>query len=271
MDHSNNALSVLQLKTLQAEFNEISREFADKAKLLAPQIAAAEAAARKDENLKLLKTFSPNGAVDFDGRDVTVYINRSADMGTGFAGFAGQAVRSLMGVRTATEDCTNSRITGNFWSAGTPNGIKIGDIGSIDGLLSKPAAGTAKDILPVAKEILNNNTPDRAGDKPRHYIILLPATLSDDVVFARQLFDAAQNLNPKATFDYVVCGGVEADAYATAKKLCPTASPTRDAIVVSKSDDIASVITSILKQRVETSPVAKKPEIQPVTAPKPAA
>ena len=268
MDYSDSKLTVLQLKTLQAEFNQISREFADKAKLLAPQIAAAEAAARREENLKTLKTFSANGVDGFDGRDVTVYINRSADMGTGFAGFAGQAVTALMSVKTATEDCTNSRIAGNFWSAGAPNAIKIGDIGSIDGLLSKPAAGAAKDMLPVAKEILNNNTPDRAGDKPRHYIIVLPATLSDDAVAARRLFDATQSLNGKATFDYVICGGLEADAYATAKKLCPATSPTRDAIVVAKADDIAGVLTGILKQRVEANPVAK---VQPVTAPKPAA
>lgn len=245
-----NGLTLSQLKKQHGEYRQIAAEFADKASKLEPHIACLEEKARKKQKEALLKDISAGGAAAFENRDVVFLINRSAAMGEGFAGFAGSAVLAAMELHDAAQLCDNAKISASFWGSGSSVAVKFGDFGAIDALVSKTAPATATDILPVAKEILTANTPDRADGRPRHYIIVAPVEMATDRVAAKKIMEAVLAFNPAATIDVVLCGKMDVKAFAVASSVTPVLGDDCPLAGVEKPENLAARIKTLLGARL---------------------
>jgi hypothetical protein len=122
-------------------------------------------------------------------------------------------------------------------------------------------------LLPLAKKLLEWNTPDVQDGRAKSYIIIAPAMTSnnkpgpnDNLEQAASILDAVLKLNPKAGIDLIVCGTSESG-------WMPIERPGLRITKASTPEDVRSALTGLLKQRLEGMAVSATPAAKAVVPP----
>lgn len=284
-------LEIDQLRISRADYADIAKQTQQTLAVLDFEIAKLEMLARKNQQRDYARMLSPEAVENLTGREIVFLINRSSAMGEGFAAYIGAAVRAAAEVKSAADIVVDDiraakikalkeeakergeveptidprtisvpmSIGAAFWGSGNTVAVKFDDAGALQSLVGKTAPGTARDLLPVAKEMLNRNTPDVAPSLHRHYVLITPNTVADDAVAAAEIINAASLLNPRLTLDIVVCGRYDAG---NVDQIAPRVRGT-NVFEASSADEVKQAIDALVKKRVAGSTVTPKNNMEP--------
>lgn len=233
-----------KLRAARDEFNDL----ATRAKAAAGKLESAmweaqssELRAKLDE---VLHQFIPT--VDkspLKGHDIVFLINKSEDMGEGFSSPIGAALSTASSLAAATGG-HDVKVSAILWEGGSTKSVYLGDADRMEKARDKTKS-TAKDLLPAVKEIMVGNTPDKQDARTRHYIIISPGNLTDNLDHSAQMINTAMQLNPRLTFDFVSFG----DGNGNVRDLVAKLNQNAGNFLVQKHEDLNGVIMGILTTR----------------------
>lgn len=276
-------LELDQLRISRADYADIAKQTQQTLAALDFQIAKAEMLIRKNEQRDYARTLSPDAVENLTGREFIFLINRSSAMGEGFSAYIGEAVRAAAELKSAAdvvvEDIRTAKINAlkdaakergevettvdprtiavplsvgaAFWGSGNSVAVKFDDAGALQSLVGKTAPGRACDLLPVAKEMLNRNTPDVVSTLHRHYVLITPNDVADDTIAAAKIMEAASILNPRLTLDIIVCGRYDEG---NIDQIAPRVRGT-NVFEASTPAEIKQAVDALVKKRVAGSTV----------------
>lgn len=223
---------------------------------------AQVAEALQEKNAVLAQFVPGSDTAALAGHDVVFLINKSKGMGGGMESALGVAVDTMYQVSYATKSIEGFTLAAKLWGgAGGTNGIFLG---SYD-IVKKAGDATdadSKDFLPVAKEILAANTPDKVSDRQTHYIVICDGNISGSLELSSSILGAVAGFNPKATFDFVVCGAEGGNV----DKLTWAAAQGPRLTRAGGYAELPAVIMNVLKARL-TEGASLKPKAAPAAPP----
>lgn len=256
-----------ELKALRAEFNDI----AEKAKKVSAELTSAiykqEAKELREENDAVVKEFAVPGDLESIGnRDVTVLINRSKDMGHGFKSPAGKTVEAVTKLRRVASFNYDISVSAALFEKGGTKGLNLSDYDRLEKALEKTEAND-KAIGAALRDIMIANTPDKATDRARHYVIVTDGSITDSTEYAVQMIEATLLYNKKATFDFITIGAGGGNLSEVELKTSHALAADRVSFhKVEKADDMWDALAGVLKTRIAAAPyVAPKPQPVPPT------
>jgi hypothetical protein len=201
-------MTLPELRELRKYFTAEAAKVNDKIVGVDKLITTAEKAEHDAAREAALKVYAPDGdKTALDGHDFIFLINNTKE--------AGHGPESLLGASTAAAHQFNATLASagvrgttvstRFWG-GKVMGNEM-DLNSKFGAKAYNTNGQkdAHHFLPVAKTLMNASTPDNASGHAAHYIISGDGLLKEDPATLIPILEAAAALNPKATFDFVVC------------------------------------------------------------------
>lgn len=246
--------TVAELKAARDQFRASAERDMERVRAIDAEIAEIQKAERLALREKTLADISPRAKEVLKTADVTFFVNLASDAADIVASYAHKL----------------------YWAAQNAEGSKIGlfhfgrarvqqhnaaDHAGLDSARAS-AETPAKDeertdkslidrrVLPLSKKILEWNTPDVAGERARHYVVVLSSEKTDDnAEHAASLLQSALKLNPRLTLDVVVVGPV-----ATEMPLKVDGAALHH---VENAAGVAATLNGILKTRVEQVPAAK--------------
>lgn len=251
-----------ELRAIRDEYNDIAKRIKDATSRLDRAIWEVEAKERRAELDKTLDEFVPHNYGALKGHDVSFLINKSKDMGDGYNSRIGAAVDAAFKVHVAV-GCHDTKVGIALWDTSTSH-LRI-DADRLDKAREK-TANNAKDLLPVVKDIMISNTPDKQGDRQKHYVIISDGNVTDNPDFSVQMIETAMKMNPRVTFDFISFGPGSINDLA-AKVNAPTDAQKPGIYTVEKPEDLNATVMSVLAQRFAAPAPAPKPEPVKVAQP----
>ena len=255
-----------KLEALVAEFNDLAaRSKAAAARVQSAAYEAKSAEIRADLN-KVLDQFIPT--VDksaLKGHDIVFLINKSEDMGEGYASPIGAAIEIARSLNSATNG-HDTAVSAGLWEAGNnTKWVNLNDFDRMEKAREKTKTN-GKEFLPVAKDIMIGNTPDKQTERKKHYIVVSTGSVSDNLDHTAQMLNTAMQMNPRVTVDFISFGTGEGNIKDLAAKLTPPSDAQKSGVYnVAKPEDLHGAVMSVLTGRFAgLAPEAPKP----VEAPK---
>jgi hypothetical protein len=253
-----------ELRKLRAEFAEIAAKTKEALGKLDSAIFAAESAERRAELDAVLDEFVPGSKDALKGHDVSFYINKSKDMGEGYSSRIGTAVWTAFSISSAISGHDDVTVSASLFTSGSPSSVNVRSGDRIDRALEK-SDKDAKELNPVAKEIMIANTPDKQTASQKHYVIVTDGTVTDSIEHAAQMLEMAMTLNEKVSIDFVSYGDGSGNVAELAKLLQNSKGAERVALhSVEKPEDTRAVVMGALEARfakkTAAAPAAPKPE-----------
>ena len=103
-----------------------------------------------------------------------------------------------------------------------------------------------------------SNTPDKANERSKHYIIVSDGSITDNVEHAVQMIEATLLYNKKATFDFITVGSTGGNIAEIAQKANHSTVAARVGFhKAEKAEDIWAAVTGVLKNRIAAAPYVK--------------
>jgi hypothetical protein len=247
-----------ELRAVRDQFNEIAKNAQETAKKLDSLIWKAEAAERRAEHDKVLDQFVDRRHELLAGHDVTFYIAKTAGMGEGYNSPVGAAIDTAQKLVFAIETSHGAGISASLYDNGI-KGLRLMDSDKLDKARDKTTNET-HDLQPIAKEILVSNTPDKATERQKHYVIISDGKATDNVDVTAQMLTAAMALNPRITVDFINVGATagEGNIKDLAAKLN---APVHN---VAKHEDVHGAMMAVLTKRFAK---VEAPKVEAVAAP----
>jgi hypothetical protein len=258
-----------KLQALADEFNDLAaRSKATAAKLQSAAYEAKSVEIRAELN-KVLDEFIPT--VDksaLKGHDIVFLINKTEEMGDGFSSRIGAAIDVARSLNAATHGHDTSVSAGLWESGSSTKWINLSDSDRMEKAREK-SKSTGKELLPVAKDIMIGNTPDKQGERKKHYIVISTGSVSDNIDHTAQMLNTAMQMNSRVTVDFISFGTGEGNIKDLAAKLTPPSDAQKSGVYnIAKHEDLHGVVMSLLTNRFAGA--APDPQ-KPVEAPKAAA
>lgn len=254
-----------ELKALRAEFNDLAERTKKTVAALDSAISKQLLKESRDaQDAEVVAFAVPGDLASVNGRDVTILINKSKDMGAGFDSTAGKAVDAAYKLHLAAGYPYDVTVSGGQYDNGTPKWLRLGDYERKEKALEKTESNQ-KDIVPALRDIMINNTPDRVKGRNNHYVIIGDGNFTDSTDTALQMIEATLLYNKKATFDFITVGAGGNIAALQEKAIHSLGADRIGFTKVEKGDDIWGALTGALKKRVTASPY-----VAPAPAPAPA-
>ncbi|TAL27242.1 MAG: hypothetical protein EPN97_17845 [Alphaproteobacteria bacterium] len=239
-----------KLEALAAEFNDLAaRSKAAAAKLQSAAFEAKSAEIRAELN-KVLDEFIPT--VDksaLKGHDIVFLINKSEGMGEGFASPIGAAIDIARSLHAATGG-HDTAVSAGLWEAGNnTKWVNLSDSDRMEKAREKTKTN-GKELLPVAKDIMIANTPDKQGERKKHYIVVSTGSVSDNIDHTAQMLNTAMQMNPRVTVDFISFGSGEGNIKDLAAKLTPPTDAQKSGVYnVAKHEELHGAVMSVLTGR----------------------
>jgi hypothetical protein len=247
-----------ELKALRAEFNDL----ADKAKKTVARLDSAifkqELLEIRQEHDKVVTEFAVPGSLEsVNNRDISILVNKSKDMGTGLNSPVGQGLDAASRLHLAVNRNYDISVSGGLWDTGSSKSVNLGDNDRLEKARDKTETNN-KDLVPTLREIMISNTPDKANERSKHYIIVSGGSITDNVEHAVQMIEATLLYNKKATFDFITVGNAAGNVAEIALKANHSTVAERVGFhKAEKAEDIWATVTGVLKNRVAASPYVK--------------
>jgi hypothetical protein len=255
-----------KLQALADEFNDLAaRSKAAAAKLQSAVYEAKSQEIRAELN-QVLDEFVPT--VDksaLKGHDIVFLINKTEAMGDGFASPIGAAIDVARSLNAATHG-HDTGVSAGLWETGSnTKWVNLVDSDRMEKAREKTKS-TGKELLPVAKDIMIGNTPDKQGERKKHYIVISTGSVSDNIDHTAQMLNTAMQMNSRITIDFISFGAGEGNIKDLAAKLTPTTDAQKSGVYdIAKHEDLHGVVMSLLTNRFAGA--APEPQ-KPVEAPK---
>lgn len=199
--------SLSELRELRTYFAAEAAKANEKVAGVDKLIAEAEQAEREAAREAALSVYLPEeGKGALNGHDFVFMANNTKEGGRGPDSLLGAQVAAAHKLHTALcgMGITSATVKQQFWG-----GNSLGNTMDLNSRFGASAYNDshseAHKLLPAAKYILNACTPDQATDRATHYVLLGGGDIAEDVEVVANVLEAAAKLNPKATFDIVVC------------------------------------------------------------------
>jgi hypothetical protein len=251
-----------ELRAVRDEFNDIAKRAQEAAKKLDSLIWKAEDAERRAAHDKVLDQFVDRRHELLKGHDVTFYIAKTQGMGEGYNSPVGAVISTAQDINFAVDSSHGVNFSAALYDT-TTKGLNLTNSDRLDKARDK-TANQACDLQPIAKEILVNNTPDKASDRQKHYIIISEGKATDNVDVTAQMLTAAMALNPRITVDFISVGTGEGNIKDLAAKLN---APVH---TVAKHEELKGAMIAVLTTRfakVEAPKVEAPKAETPVATP----
>ncbi len=254
-----------ELKALRAEFNDL----ADKAKKTVARLDSAifkqELLEIRQEHDMVVTEFAVPGSLEsVNNRDISILVNKSKDMGTGLSSPIGQGLDAASRLHLAVSHAYDVSVSGSVWDNGSSKSVHLGDYDRIEKARDKTETNR-KDLVPTLREIMISNTPDKANERNKHYIIVSDGSISDNVEHAMQMIEATLLYNKKATFDFITVGNAAGNISEIANKANHSTVAARVGFhKAEKAEDIWGAVSGVLKARIAAAPYVKPAPAAPV-------
>lgn len=258
-----------KLRALRDEFNDLATRAKNTVAHLDSAIAEAKSAEIRADLDRVLDQFIPT--VDksaLKGHDIVFLVNKSQDMGEGIFSPIGAALTTASSLSAATGG-HDAKVSALTWEgAGSTRGVNLSDFSRIEKAYEK-SRDNAQNLLPAVKEIMIGNTPDKQDDRQKHYIIVSPGKLSDDLDHSAQMIATAMQMNPRITFDFISFGAGNVDELISKVGAPEDRKPAHQ--FVAKHEDLKGAVMSILSSRFKgetpqsisaPAPVAEAPKTE---------
>lgn len=239
-----------KLEALAAEFNDLAaRSKAAAAKLQSAAFEAKSAEIRAELD-KVLDQFIPT--VDksaLKGHDIVFLINKSQDMGAGFASPLGAAIEIARSLNSATGG-HDTAVSAGLWETGNnTKWVNLSDSDRMEKAREK-SNSNGKELLSVTKDIMIGNTPDKQGERKKHYIVISAGSVSDNLDHSAQMLNTAMQMNPRVTVDFISFGAGDGNIKDLAAKLTPPTEAQKSGVYnVAKPEDLHGAVMSVLTGR----------------------
>jgi hypothetical protein len=253
-----------QLRAVREEYNELAKRSQAAAAKLDPLIWEIEAKERRAEHDKTLDEFVPRNYELLKGHDINLLIAKSKGMGNGYKSPIGAALDFALNLAVALGGHDTSLST-SLWDTSAKS-IRL-DSDRMDKAREKTES-TVLNFTPVAKEIMVSNTPDRQGERKKHYIVVSDGMLSDNPEHAQQMIETAMQLNPNITFDFVSFGSGPLNDLASRIK-APTEAQKVVLHNVATPEEFRGVMMRLLADRFggQAAPKVEAPKAEAAAAP----
>ena len=253
-----------ELRAVRDQFNEIAKNALETTKKLDALIWKAEAAERRAGHDKVLDQFVDRRYELLQGHDITFYIAKTAGMGEGYNSPVGAAIDTAQKLVFAIDSSHGAGISASLYDTGI-KGLRLMDSDKLDKARDKTTNET-HDLQPIAKEILVSNTPDKATERQKHYVIISDGKATDNVDVTAQMLTAAMALNPRITVDFINVGQLAGDG--NIKDLA--AKLNAPVYNVAKHEDVHGAMMAVLTKRFAKveAPKVEAPKVEePVAVP----
>ncbi|MEZ0223493.1 MAG: hypothetical protein ACAH83_02985 [Alphaproteobacteria bacterium] len=255
-----------KLQALADEFNDLAaRSKATAAKLQSAAFEAKSQEIRAELN-KVLDEFIPTvNKSALKGHDIVFLINKTEEMGDGFSSPIGAAIDIARSLNAATNG-HDTGVSAGLWETGSnTKWVNLGDSDRMEKAREKTKS-TGKEFLPVAKDIMIGNTPDKQGERKKHYVVISTGSVSDNIDHTAQMLNTAMQMNARVTVDFISFGTGEGNIKDLAAKLTPPSDAQKSSVYnIAKHEDLHGTVMSLLTSRFAgVTPEAPKP----VEAPK---
>jgi hypothetical protein len=265
-----------KLRAARDEFNDLATKAKAAAGKLESAMWEAQVSELRAKMDKVLDQFIPT--VDkspLKGHDIVFLINKSQDMGQDLQSPIGSAISVASTLYSAVSG-HDTKVSALLWEGGAyTKAVALNDFDRQDKARDK-TNNNAKDLLPAMKEIMVANTPDKQDGRKKHFIIISPGTITDNLDHSAQMINTAMQLNPRITFDFITVGTAAGNVTdLIAKMTPPSADRAAGYLIAATHEDINGAVMSVLKSRfkgdapaVETPKVvAEAPKAEPVVMP----
>lgn len=241
-----------KLRAVRDEFNDIAARAKAAASKLESAMWEAQSAELRAKMDKVLDQFIPTvDKSSLKGHDIVFLINKSQDMGEGLLSPIGAAISVASSLSSATSG-HDTKVSALLWEGGAyTKGLSLTDFDRQDKAREKTNSNT-KDLLPAVKEIMVANTPDKQDDRKKHYIIISPGNITDNLDYSAQMMNTAMQMNPRVTFDFVSFGDGNGNVKDLVAKLTPPdAAQNAGSVLVQKHEDLNAAIMGVLTTRFQ--------------------
>lgn len=232
-----------ELRAVRDEFNDIAKRAQETVKKLDSLIWKAEAAELRAKHDKVLDQFVARDYERLKGHDVSIYISKTPAMGQGYNSPLGAAIGVAADINFALDSSHGASVSVATYE-GPTRSVRLSNADGLDKARDK-TTNEVRDLQPVAKEILVSNTPDKATDRQKHYIIISDGKATDNIDVTAQMLTAAQALNPRITIDFINIG--EKAAEGNIKDLA--AKLNAPVYNVAKHEEVQGAMITVLKAR----------------------
>jgi hypothetical protein len=252
-----------ELRAVRDQFNEIAKNAMETTKKLDTLIWKAEAAELRAKHDKVLDQFVDRRHELLAGHDVTFYIAKTAGMGEGYNSPVGAVLNTAQNIAFAVDSAHGANFAAATYDTGT-KWLRLTDSDKLDKARDKTTNET-HDLQPIAKEILVGNTPDKATERQKHYVIISDGKATDNIDVTAQMLTAAMALNPRITVDFINVGekAGEGNIKDLAAKL---GAPVYN---VAKHEDVHGAMMAVLTKRFAKveAPKVEAPKVEATAAP----
>lgn len=209
-------------------------------------IADAERLERQQRLDAALREFMPGeDKAVLKGHDFDFLLNNTKSMGHGPASPLGVAVAAAHKIYSTVAGTEGISVAAHFW------GGKVGAL--MEMRLNKgPGAydttpAEAKDLFSAAKELLAVS----ASDSQKHYIIVCDGDIAGNIDHTGAVLEAAARINPKATFDFIVCSTTETTGVDTlVQRWSKVAATKLNLVKVGTAEEITGAVMNVAKARL---------------------
>jgi hypothetical protein len=254
-----------QLETLRDQFARAAEEAKARVAELDKLIVEAKASERRKSLDETLDLFTHDYAT-LRGHDVTFLIAKTKAMGEKGKEEGAQSplATALTFAKTLSEaaETHDLNISAGVWDKNS-KWLRLKDSDCVEKACEKPGDGA--ELAPLAKEIMLANTPDRAGARNKHYIVITDGAVTDDPTHAAQLIATALSFNPKLSFDFITLGNGDGNVLELVAKI-EAAGHKPGIHAAAKAENLEGAVLEALTARF--APATPAPEAKPATAAK---
>ncbi len=272
-------MSSEKLRKLRESFEKAMQPMQDQIRELNNQISAAEHREHQEKCDAQLRELVPGDDNTILNKHKFIFLINNSSEGGGHE--EGSFLRSAVGAAWTTANrlgyanVDRKTVSATFW--GVYGDLRLDP--RFDGRDYSDEGKPNHKFLTPAKKILDTCTPDSVDGKKQNYIVLCEGAVEDNIDHSVAVLQAAARLNPKATFDFIVCNAAETAMDKLVQKFTATEDgKNANLIKVAKPEEIAPAVMAALKARMEDKvytppappvPVQQKAETanKPVTAP----
>jgi hypothetical protein len=264
-----------RLRAARDEFNDLSAKAKAAAGKLDSLIMEAFSQENRAELDKVLHQFIPTvDKSSLKGHDIIFLVNKSQEMGEGFFSPIGAAISTATSLAAATGG-HDVKVSGVIWEAGNyTKALPLADADRAEKAREKSKT-TNKELLPAVKEIMLGNTPDKQDERLKHYIVISPGSVTDNVDHSVQMINTALKMNPRVTFDFITVGSGEGNIKDLVAKIeAPTDAQKPSLLIVPTHEGLNGAVMTILTGRfkgeapkIVDAPKVEAPKAEVIAAP----
>lgn len=246
-----------ELRALRAEFNDLAEKTKKTLAALDSAIWKQELKEIREGHDAVVTQFAVPGALEsVNNRDVTILIAKSKDMGHGANSNLGQAIDAAAQLLRVTRGNYDLNVSGLTIEGASTRGLNLADSDRLDKAREKTET-LEKQLVPALREVMVANTPDKVGDRNKHYIIVTDGNATDSTEHAVQMIEATLLYNKKATFDFITVGAGGNVGEIAQKTSHALAADRVSFHKVEKAEEIWGALAGALKNRIAASPYVK--------------